>query len=80
MTDGIFVNGNRAKSKKEIVLGFKEGKEIEIEETNAICPKGYSGNIKDLPDGNYYFVGPDPYTSRKYYGSIKKKGDAIKIE
>lgn len=26
--------------------------------------------LRQLPDGEYLFVGPDPFTSRKFYGKI----------
>jgi hypothetical protein len=73
---GIFINHNRPKSKKEI----KESNPSTVSlEATSLFGNEYGGPITDAPDGTYTFVGPDPYNSRKFYGTIKKAGDSIKI-
>lgn len=40
----------------------------------------WSGRVSDLPEGYTLSVtGPDPYRSRKWYASIKRTGDRIKV-
>jgi hypothetical protein len=35
----------------------------------------YDGPVSELPAGvKVYFVGPDPYTSRRFYGTITHDG------
>ena len=74
MANGIFVNGARAKSKAAIKTAFKaEPNSVSMEQTSLFG--GPSGELPFLPVGHYTFVGPCPYTSRKYYGSITVKPD-----
>jgi len=50
---------------------------VEIESTSPFG--GYSGRVDELPDGNYTFVGPDPYRSRKFYGVIKVDAGKVTV-
>lgn len=73
MTDGLWINGRRPKSKKEIKDFLKDDYDkaisrIEVESTSMFG--GYSGRLENAP-GTVTFVGPDPYTSRKFYGNLK---------
>lgn len=81
MSVGIFIDGRRPKSKKEVreVVATGELGRIELENTSAFdnkfdCSlatyvdraKAGEGGIKLRVD----FVGPDPYTKRNFYGNI----------
>ena len=73
---GIFINDKRPRSKKEV----KEAPYafIEIEATSVFGDE-YGGALEDMPDGRISFVGPDPYTSRKFYGTIIKQDGKVVI-
>lgn len=77
MTQGIFVDGSRPKSKKQI----KETHPARIRiEATSIMGNEYDGPASEMPEGQtVYFVGPDPSTSRKFYGQIKRKGDKVTV-
>lgn len=78
MTQGIFVNGRRPKSKTEIrqILSVSPA-DVKIEATS-VFGNEYSGPATEMPENTtIYFVGPDPYTSRKFYGQLKRKGDKV---
>lgn len=83
MTDGIYINdgGNwrRPKSKKEI-KSTPFGS-IEVEGTSLHTP--VSGNLGDrekFPVGSKItFVGPDPYSDRKFYGTLTVTADGVKV-
>lgn len=67
---GIFVDGKRPQSKKavkEAVASFPE--RVRIEATS-LFGNEYDGRVSEAPQGTYTFVGPDPYTSRKFYGNL----------
>lgn len=81
MMQGIYVNDVRPASKAAIKreLAFRpDGDTVALEATSAFGNE-YSGPLSAAPDGRYSFVGPDPYTSRKFYGTIVKSGGAIKL-
>lgn len=83
MTDGIFIqdggNWRRPKSKKEIREAKVEN--ISIEGTSLYSP--ISGSLSDrekFPVGSKVtFVGPDPYSNRKFYGTITVTADGMKV-
>ena len=78
MANGIFVNGARAKSKAAIKTALKaEPSSVVMENTSLFG--GADGPLNLLPNGHWTFVGPDPYTSRKYYGSITVKDGKITL-
>lgn len=82
--DGIFINLDgrvrRPKSKKEVrELAASDPQAISIEGTSMFNP--WSGFATEIPDGTQiHFVGPDPYTSRKFYGTIQRNGDKISVK
>ena len=39
----------------------------------------YDGPLLAAPPGVYYIVGPDPYTSRKWYGQITAGPRGVKL-
>ena len=78
---GIFINGSRPKSKKQI-------KELVIEaqapntkadlygvviEATSMFGNEYDGSLATMPKDNspVYFVGPDPHSKRNFYGTIE---------
>lgn len=79
---GIYLNGRRPKSKKEIRerLAAPDGAvAVELEATSMFGNE-YGGPVKGAPDGSYHIVGPDPYTKRSFYGTITKRGDKITLK
>jgi hypothetical protein len=74
--DGLYIKGRRPTSKKQV----KENLElVEIECTS--LHGGFSGPATDLPAGKrIYFVGPDPYNSRKFYGSIERTAKGLVVK
>ncbi len=86
---GVFINGRRPKSKKEIVQAIatikgqhgdptRESVRVSLEATSAFGHE-YYGSILNAPDGTYPFVGPDPYRQRNFYGSFYVAGGIIKV-
>lgn len=77
---GIYVSDNgvtftRPKSKKAIKeLVAADPSRVSIEATS-LHGNEYDGPVSDAPVGKYLFVGPDPYTSRKFYGTLTIKAD-----
>lgn len=68
--DGIFLNGNRPKTKTAVLAAVKTAPEcVEIEVTR-IGHEQVLGLVQ-APEGTYHFVGPDPYRDRRFYGMIK---------
>ena len=76
---GIFVNGRRPKSKKEIRERIAEDPTAVRLEATSLFGNEYDGPVKGAPDGRYTFVGPDPHTARKFYGTIHKTGDRLRV-
>jgi len=74
---GVFIfDGNtwiRPKSKAQLRRIEKPLERICLEGISPYVDTIQDGTTKklsQLPDGRYYIVGPDPYNSRKFYGSI----------
>ena len=79
MTQGIFINGSRPKSKKAIKEAVANGKRVTLEATS-LHGGDYGGAIENAPIGTHFFVGPDPYTNRKFYGQVVVKGEKITVK
>lgn len=76
---GVYINYERPKSKKAVKeAAAADPTSVQIEATS-MFDNEYNGTLADMPDGSVHFVGPDPYTSRKFYGTITKTGDKIKV-
>jgi len=90
MTQGLFINSRRPKSKKEVRefidaaydpnLSGDAGEALQglhIEATSMFGNE-YDGPLSDnLRSNRITFVGPDPYKTRNFYGTIEwneKKG------
>jgi hypothetical protein len=66
---GIFLNHARPKSKKQVREAIAAGDPVYLEPTS-LFGNEYGGLVEDAPAGTYYFVGPDPYTARRFYGQV----------
>jgi len=79
---GIYVqeqghNPRRPKSKKEV----RELADRVLIESTSVFGNEYEGAAVQLPEGvKVYFVGPDPYTSRRFYGTIERVGGVVKVK
>jgi len=67
---GIFVNGRRPTSKAAVKRAAAAGESVALEATSMFGNE-YDGPIERAPVGTYYFVGPDPYVKRSFYGTVK---------
>jgi hypothetical protein len=77
---GIFLPGyKRPASKKELKEAVSQGKNVVLENTS-MFGSNYDGGLDNAPDGSYTFVGPCPYTSRKFYGTITKKEGRVTVK
>ncbi|MCP4902632.1 MAG: hypothetical protein GY906_37180 [bacterium] len=75
MTQGIYVDFKRPKSKKQVKEMVKENPaRVSLEATSPFGNE-YDGPLDRAPAGYYVFVGPDPSRSRKFFGEITKKED-----
>lgn len=81
---GIFVQTEagirRPKSKKEIKdLLAIDPNNVGIEATSSFGNE-FGGSAKDLPVGaKVSFVGPDPYTDRRFYGTLKNNNGKLVV-
>lgn len=78
---GLYVNRIRPKSKaavKRALADQPSGESVQLEATS-VFGNEYDGLLSDAPDGRYTFVGPDPYTSRKFYGTITVTNGKAKV-
>lgn len=67
---GISVQGHRPKTKKALALMVATiPHDVKLEATS-ILGNEYAGPITEAPAGRFDVVGPDPYTSRKWYANI----------
>lgn len=79
MTQGIYVDGRRPKSKKAVREAVADNPARVSLEATSIFGNEYDGSVADAPDGFYTFVGPDPYRARNFFGNIDKKPGKIKV-
>jgi len=75
---GIFIEGRRPKSKKEVREALASGGAVRLEATSWFGDE-YQGPVASAPVGEYYFVGPDPHTKRSFYGTIKVTPQGVKV-
>ena len=70
---GLFIDGQRPASKVAVKRALAEGKAIHVEATS-LFGNEYDGDLDELvrtgTSQRIDFVGPDPYTSRKFYGNL----------
>lgn len=75
---GIFIDGKRPKSKKAVKDAIlADASRVVFENTSMFGGSDYDGT--NVPSG-LTFVGPDPYTSRKFYGSISYKNGKPRVD
>ncbi len=78
MSYGIYINGRRPKSKKEVKEAIADaGQRVRLENTSLFG--GYDGDPHLAPPGKYDFVGPDPYTKRNFYGNVVVTADRVYV-
>lgn len=78
---GIWLAGRRPKSKAELKRFIADGGDlsrITIEATSMFGNE-FDGPLSEAPVGTITFVGPDPYTKRNFYGTIKVTPNSVKI-
>ena len=72
--DGIFVDGQRPKSKKAVKEFVRNSPNlVEVEITRLGAERTVP--LALLENGQYHFVGPDPYTNRRFYGTLSVSGE-----
>ena len=68
---GLYVDGLRPKTKKAVKEAIADDpSRVEIEATSWFGNE-YDGLVSEAPADKYYWVGPDPHRSRKFYGSFE---------
>jgi hypothetical protein len=76
---GIFVNHVRCATKKALREAVAAKPAAVSLEATSVFGNEYDGPLDLAPDGTYTVVGPDPYTSRRWYANIKKTGDSLVV-
>lgn len=77
---GLFVAGTRPASKAAVKRQLAEDATAVYLEATSMFGNEYDGRVTDAPDGEYYVVGPDPHTSRKFYGIITVTAGKVAIK
>jgi hypothetical protein len=81
MTQGIFINYRRPKSKKEVIEAVKINPESVSLEATSFFGNEYDGPILQMPENTMVFVvGPDPAVKRNFYLNMVRVGDTFKIK
>jgi hypothetical protein len=79
MTQGLFVNMARPRSKKAVKEAIASGTAVYAEATSFYGGE-FEGLIYSLPEGEkVVFVGPDPHRDRRFYGTITKKNGLLRV-
>jgi hypothetical protein len=78
---GIFIKGVRPKSKKQIrEAALASPHSVRIEATSMFGNE-YGGPATEMPeDATIYFVGPDPYHKRNFYGTITRRASVLTVK
>ena len=76
---GIYIGMTRPKSKKAVREAIAAGDAVYLEATS-LFGNEYEGAVDTAPDGQYYFVGPDPHTKRNFYGTITVRNGAVSVK
>lgn len=70
---GIYIRGRRPQSKREVKAACADNPENVKIEATSFHGDEYHGTAAEYTGAKpIYFVGPDPYTSRKFYGTITR--------
>lgn len=68
---GIWIDGRRPASKKAIAAAVADNPDRVTVEATSLHGGEYNGPASGIRRGSkVYFVGPDPFRSRKFYGTI----------
>lgn len=71
MTQGIFINGVRPKSKKQVKEAVTTDPSTVYLEATSFFGNEYDGPITQMPEGKVcFFVGPDPERARNFFGNM----------
>ena len=77
---GVFINNKRPTSKKAVKEAVANGEDVVLEPTSMFDHPG-NFTVQQLRQGETaYFVGPDPYTSRKFYGTIEVRNGKVVVK
>lgn len=79
MTQGIYVDYRRPKSKKAVKEALAAGQTVSLQATSFFGNE-YDGPVDQAPDGTYFFVGPDPERDRRFYGQVIVKSSQVTIK
>lgn len=79
--DGIFILGKRPPNKKAVKLAAEANPESVSIERTALINQKPSGKITEtmVVGEQVHFVGPDPYTKRVFYGTIKRTPTGFRV-
>jgi hypothetical protein len=73
---GAYVNGERPKSKAALRRALAAGERVTFDVTSPLGPRGgdlIDGTPDDVGTDKLQVVGPDPYTTRNWYGTVQVK-------
>lgn len=76
---GVYVDFERADTKKALSAAVAEDPTRVTLEATSFFGNEYDGPLSGAPDGTYSVVGPDPQVSRKWYATIEKSGGEVKV-
>lgn len=71
----------RIQTKKDLKVAARDHPEkIKLEQTSIFGDDEFDGWAETMPANKpVYVVGPDPYTDRKWYATIERKGTKLKV-
>jgi hypothetical protein len=79
MTQGIWVEGQRPKSKKAVKEAVAAGLDVVLEATSFFGNE-YDGPLTAAPEGTYFIVGPNPHHTRNFFGQIIVKNGKVTVK
>lgn len=78
---GIYLHNRRPKSKKEVKEWVAEKPDHVFAQATSAFGGEYDGPISEMPMlVKIYFVGPDPYSRRNFYGTIERTEKGITVK
>jgi len=78
--NGLYINGKRPTSKKAVKAAVAaDPSSVSIDVTSMFGHQPYQTAAGMAIGDKEYFVGPDPYTSRKFYGTIERTEKGWKV-
>jgi hypothetical protein len=77
---GIYVDGQRPKSKKAVREAVADDPSRVRIEATSFFGNDYDGPLSEAPDGSYAFVGPDVYERRDFYGTATVRGGRVSVK